>query len=51
LPRSNLLLVSTDVKNMLDISLVQSLADKAYHATRRLIVSLELAPGAVIDER
>jgi DNA-binding GntR family transcriptional regulator len=28
-----------------------SLADKAYHAIRDLIVSLELAPGAVIDER
>lgn len=28
-----------------------SLADKAYHAIRGLIVSLELAPGAVIDER
>jgi DNA-binding GntR family transcriptional regulator len=30
---------------------VESLADKAYHAIRGLIVSLELAPGAVIDER
>jgi DNA-binding GntR family transcriptional regulator len=30
---------------------VQSLADKAYHAIRGLIVSLELAPGALIDER
>jgi DNA-binding GntR family transcriptional regulator len=30
---------------------VQSLADKAYQEIRRLIVSLELAPGAVIDER
>jgi DNA-binding GntR family transcriptional regulator len=30
---------------------VQSLADKAYHAIRGLIVSLELAPGAVIEER
>ncbi len=30
---------------------MQSLADKAYHEIRRLIVSLELAPGAVIDER
>ena len=30
---------------------MQSLADKAYHAIRGLIVSLELAPGAVIDER
>src|SRR5581483_9346688 len=30
---------------------VQSLADKAYHEIRGLIVSLELAPGAVIDER
>ena len=28
-----------------------SLADKAYHAIRGLIVSLELAPGTVIDER
>ena len=36
---------------MLDISVVQSLADKAYHAIRGLIVSLELAPGTVIDER
>jgi DNA-binding GntR family transcriptional regulator len=30
---------------------VASLADKAYHEIRVLIVSLELAPGAVIDER
>lgn len=30
---------------------MQSLADKAYHEIRGLIVSLELAPGAVIDER
>ena len=30
---------------------MQSLADKAYHAIRDLIVSLELAPGAVIDEK
>jgi len=30
---------------------VTSLADKAYHEIRLLIVSLELAPGAVIDER
>jgi DNA-binding GntR family transcriptional regulator len=30
---------------------VASLADKAYHEIRGLIVSLELAPGAVIDER
>jgi DNA-binding GntR family transcriptional regulator len=30
---------------------VQSLADKAYHAIRGLIVSLALAPGALIDER
>jgi DNA-binding GntR family transcriptional regulator len=30
---------------------VASLADKAYHAIRGLIVSLELAPGTVIDER
>ena len=36
---------------MLDISHVGSLADKAYHAIRGLIVTLELAPGAVIDER
>src|SRR5438105_15028513 len=36
---------------MLKISLMPSLADKAYHAIRQLIVSLELAPGAVIDER
>jgi DNA-binding GntR family transcriptional regulator len=30
---------------------VQSLADKAYHEIRGLIVALELAPGALIDER
>jgi DNA-binding GntR family transcriptional regulator len=30
---------------------VQSLAERAYHELRGLIVSLELAPGAVIDER
>ena len=30
---------------------MQSLGDKAYHAIRGLIVSLELAPGALIDER
>ncbi len=30
---------------------MQSLADKAYTQIRELIVSLELAPGAVIDER
>jgi DNA-binding GntR family transcriptional regulator len=30
---------------------VTSLADKAYHEIRGLIVSLELAPGALIDER
>ncbi len=30
---------------------MQSLADKAYHAIRDRIVSLELAPGALIDER
>jgi DNA-binding GntR family transcriptional regulator len=30
---------------------VSSLADKAYHEIRGLIVSLELAPGGVIDER
>jgi DNA-binding GntR family transcriptional regulator len=30
---------------------VQSLADKAYHAIRDRIVSLDLAPGALIDER
>ena len=40
-----------DEKNMTKISLVSSLADKAYHAIRGLIVSLELAPGSVIDER
>src|SRR5690242_20833585 len=36
---------------MTKISPMESLADKAYHAIRDLIVSLELAPGAVIDER
>ena len=36
---------------MTNISPVASLADKAYHEIRGLIVSLELAPGAVIDER
>jgi len=36
---------------MVNISAVQSLADKAYHEIRGLIVSLELAPGAVIEER
>jgi DNA-binding GntR family transcriptional regulator len=36
---------------MTKISCVASLADKAYHEIRGLIVSLELAPGAVIDER
>jgi DNA-binding GntR family transcriptional regulator len=36
---------------MVNISIVQSLADKAYHELRGLIVALELAPGAVIDER
>ena len=36
---------------MTKISRVSSLADKAYHAIRGLIVSLELAPGSVIDER
>jgi DNA-binding GntR family transcriptional regulator len=36
---------------MSKISLIASLSDKAYHAIRRLIVSVELAPGAVIDER
>src|SRR5262245_56022986 len=40
-----------DDANMVNISLVQSLADKAYHEIRHLIVSLELPPGAVIDER
>jgi DNA-binding GntR family transcriptional regulator len=30
---------------------VQSLADRAYHEIRDRIVSLELAPGALIDER
>jgi DNA-binding GntR family transcriptional regulator len=45
------------VVNMTSISLVAqalqptSLAEKAYSAIRELIVSLELAPGAVIDER
>ena len=45
------------VVNMSSISLVAqalqptSLAEKAYSAIRELIVSLELAPGAVIDER
>jgi DNA-binding GntR family transcriptional regulator len=38
-------------KNMTKISHVESLADKAYHAIRGLIVSLALAPGALIDER
>jgi DNA-binding GntR family transcriptional regulator len=36
---------------MVNISAVQSLADKAYHEIRGLIVSLELAPGTVIEER
>jgi DNA-binding GntR family transcriptional regulator len=36
---------------MLDISVVHSLADRAHQEIRRLIVSLELPPGAVIDER
>jgi DNA-binding GntR family transcriptional regulator len=36
---------------MTRISVVPSLADKAYQEIRGLIVSLELAPGAVIDER
>lgn len=36
---------------MTKISLMTSLADKAYHEIRGLIVSLELAPGDVIDER
>jgi len=35
---------------MLDISLVQSLAEQAYLAIRGLIVALELAPGELIDE-
>ncbi len=30
---------------------VASLAERAYHAIREMIVSLELRPGAVIDER
>jgi DNA-binding GntR family transcriptional regulator len=30
---------------------VQSLADRAYHEIRNRIVALELAPGALIDER
>src|SRR5438552_14346318 len=36
---------------MSKISPMTCLADKAYHEIRGLIVSLELAPGAVIDER
>src|SRR2546421_7208368 len=36
---------------MSKISFMTSLADKAYHEIRGLIVTLELAPGAVIDER
>src|SRR4051794_41876379 len=36
---------------MSKISPMTSLADKAYHEIRGLIVSLQLAPGAVIDER
>jgi DNA-binding GntR family transcriptional regulator len=36
---------------MSKISRVESLADKAYEQIRGLIVALELAPGAVIDER
>lgn len=36
---------------MSNISVVDLAADRAYLAIRRLIVSLELAPGAVIDER
>jgi DNA-binding GntR family transcriptional regulator len=36
---------------MTRISVVPSLADKAYQEIRGLIVSLQLAPGAVIDER
>ena len=36
---------------MPNISVVDLAADRAYLAIRRLIVSLELAPGAVIDER
>jgi len=36
---------------MSNISVVDLAADRAYLAIRDLIVSLELAPGAVIDER
>ena len=36
---------------MTKISTVASLADQAYREIRDLIVSLELAPGAVIDEK
>lgn len=36
---------------MSNISVVDLAADRAYLAIRGLIVSLELAPGAVIDER
>ena len=36
---------------MSNISVVDLAADRAYLAIRELIVSLELAPGAVIDER
>jgi len=36
---------------MTKISVVGSLADQAYREIRDLIVSLELAPGAVIDEK
>src|SRR5437763_11551187 len=36
---------------MSNISVVDLAADRAYHAIRGLIVSLELRPGAVIDER
>jgi DNA-binding GntR family transcriptional regulator len=38
----------TSISTMLQ---TESLADKAYHAIRGLIVSLDLAPGAVIDEK
>ena len=41
----------TSIFNVPGVLQPTSLADKAYHATRDLIVSLELAPGAVIDER
>jgi DNA-binding GntR family transcriptional regulator len=36
---------------VLEPTATTSLADRAYHAIRDMIVSLELRPGAVIDER